>query len=89
MKIQLERQGHDLEIRIDGNCLLIEGHYQRPRLFTLDPTRSIFSKRSSTLLHLQHQLHMATGWLSMAMHAERVLYEAKGMKDGDTCEIEV
>lgn len=89
MMIHLARQGDDLEIRLDGQCLLIQGYYQRPRLFTMDPLCHRFTKRRSTLFHLQHQLHMATGWLGMAMHAERVLYEANGMRDGDTSEIAV
>lgn len=87
MMIHLYRQGDDLEVRVDGQCLLIQGHYQRPRLLTLDPMRSVFSKRRRSLFLLQHQLHMATGWISMAMHADRVLYEASALKDGDTCEI--
>lgn len=89
IKIRIKREANDLEIHAGGQRLVIPGHYQHPRLFTLDPMRSRFSKRRSTLFHLQHQLHMMTGWLGMAMHAERVLHEAKGMKDGDTGEIEV
>jgi hypothetical protein len=49
--------------------------------------RSLFSKRHSKLLHLQLQLHMMTGWLGMATHAERVLFAAKGMQDGGSCEV--
>lgn len=81
--IQLSRRKKDLEIRTNGQCLVISEYYQRPRLFTLDPTRSLFTKRRSTLYQLQHQLHMMTGWLGMAVHAKRVLYVAREMKDGD------
>ena len=81
--ICLSRQKNNLEIRTNGQCLVISEYYKRPLLFTLDPARSLFSKRRSTLYHLQHQLHMMTGWLGTAVHAKRVLYEAKKMKDGD------
>jgi hypothetical protein len=81
--IYLSRRKNDLEILANGQCLLIDGYYHRPRLFTLDPRRSVFTKRRSTLFHLQHQLHMMTGWLGMAVHAKRVLYEAEKMRDGD------
>jgi hypothetical protein len=87
--IRLTRKGDDLEVCVNRQCVVLHEHYQYPRLFTLDPIRSLFSKRRRTLFFLQHQLHMMTGWLSMSMHAERVLLEARDMRDGSTREIDI
>lgn len=87
--IYLSREKNNLTIHAHGQRLEINGYYQRPRLFTLDPTRSLFTKRRCTLYQLQHQMHMMTGWLGMAIHAQRVLSMARKMKDGDQYGIEV
>jgi hypothetical protein len=87
--IRLSRQRADLEISVDGKSLVIQGQYQRPRLLTLDPMRSEFSRRRRTLFYLQYQLYMLCGWLSMSMHAEPVLHKARGMSDSDTCVIDI
>lgn len=87
--IQLSQKVDDLEICIDGQCLALREYHQRPRLLTLDPMRILLSKHRSKVVDLQHQLHMLTGWLGMAMNAVRALWEAKKIRVGDVFEIEV
>ncbi|QTP59569.1 hypothetical protein HNO53_13080 [Billgrantia antri] len=81
MMIELKRHGESLTIYVDDACLKVPDYYAKKPFACLT--------RCQRREQLQHDLHMASGWLAPAIHIDAILAAADALNDGWTAKGEI